>query len=219
MPMSAAGHAERMDSVYRFQRHLYDATRKYYLLGRDRMIARLQPGPGAKVVDLGCGTGRNLILAARRYPEARYYGFDISAEMLATARANVEKAGLSHRIMLARGDACAVDLQAMFGIESADIAYFSYMLSMVPDWRHAIAEGARILAPGGRLHIVDFGQQEGLPDWFRSMLFGWLARFHVVARGKLRETLEAEAVRVGAVMHFQPLYRGYAWSAELTKRD
>ncbi len=61
-----------MDRIYRHQRHIYDLTRKYYLLGRDALIRDLAPVPGDTVLEIGCGTGRNLILAARRYPDARF---------------------------------------------------------------------------------------------------------------------------------------------------
>ena len=73
--------------MYRYQRHIYDLTRKYYLLGRDRLIAGLDVPPGGTVLEVGCGTGRNLVLAARRYPAARLFGLDISAAMLDTAQA------------------------------------------------------------------------------------------------------------------------------------
>ncbi|MDP3895918.1 MAG: class I SAM-dependent methyltransferase, partial [Mesorhizobium sp.] len=72
-------HAALMDGIYRRQRHIYDATRKYYLLGRDRMLERLDVPPGGAVLELGCGTGRNIVAAARRYPGARFCGLDISS--------------------------------------------------------------------------------------------------------------------------------------------
>jgi S-adenosylmethionine-diacylgycerolhomoserine-N-methlytransferase len=197
-----------MDGVYRWQRHIYDITRKYYLLGRDRLIADLAPPPGGTVLEVGCGTGRNLIAAARRWPNARFYGFDISSVMLETARANIAKAGLSDRITLALGDATAFDAQAMFGVARFDRVFFSYALSMIPDWRAAITAGLAAMAPGGRLHVVDFGQQERLPGWVRAVLWRWLALFHVTARDSLRADLEAAAP--GRV-RFTPLYRGYAW--------
>ena len=67
-----------MDGMYRYQRHIYDLTRKYYLLGRDRMIARLAPHAGDAVLEIGCGTGRNLIVAASTFPQARLFGVDVS---------------------------------------------------------------------------------------------------------------------------------------------
>src|ERR1700710_1656778 len=85
---SAAWPAEatrRMNRMYRWQRHIYDATRRYYLLGRDRLIAGLRPAAGESVLEIGCGTGRNLVLAARLYPDARFFGIDVSTEMLTSA--------------------------------------------------------------------------------------------------------------------------------------
>ena len=79
-------HGRLMDRVYRRQRHFYDLTRRYYLLGRDRLIENLAPPPDATVLEVGCGTGRNLVCAARRHPQAEFFGVDISREMLATAR-------------------------------------------------------------------------------------------------------------------------------------
>lgn len=165
-----ASHAELMDGVYRWQRHIYDLTRKYYLLGRDRLIAELDAPAGGTVLELGCGTGRNIILAARRYPESRFFGLDISAEMLETAQAAIARAGLSERVTLARADATAFDAGALFGQPAFDRVFVSYSLSMIPGWEKTVAEGLAVLAPGGSLHVVDFGQQEGLPRWFRALL-------------------------------------------------
>ena len=93
--MSDLAAAQVMDRMYRYQRHIYDLTRKYYLLGRDRLIRRLNPRCGARILEIGCGTGRNLILAARKYPTARLYGIDVSNEMLASASHAIARAGLS----------------------------------------------------------------------------------------------------------------------------
>src|SRR5699024_9494364 len=156
-PLSAGGrrltasHAAHMDAIYRTQRHFYDLTRKYYLLGRDALIDGLEAPAGGSVLEIGCGTGRNLICAARRWPEARFYGIDISEAMLETARANVAKAGLADRISFAQGDATAFDAMALFGVEGFDRVFQSYTLSMIPDWRGALREGVSKLAPGGRL--------------------------------------------------------------------
>ncbi|MER9253207.1 class I SAM-dependent methyltransferase [Mesorhizobium sp. M0598] len=206
-----ASHAELMDGVYRWQRHIYDLTRKYYLLGRDRLIAGLDVPAGGTVLELGCGTGRNIILAARHYPGARFLGLDISAEMLETATAALAREGLSGRVTLARGDATNFDAKALFGVESFDRVFVSYSLSMIPGWEKTVSAALAALSPGGSLHVVDFGQQEALPSWFRKLLRGWLKKFHVQPREALRDVLESESARVGASLRFRTLYRGYSW--------
>jgi S-adenosylmethionine-diacylgycerolhomoserine-N-methlytransferase len=206
-----------MDAIYASQRHIYDLTRKYYLLGRDALIRALAPPKGGTVLEVGCGTARNLIVAARQWPEAQFRGFDISEAMLETARGNVAKAGLSGRIVLAQGDATAFDTQALFGLTGFDRVFMSYTLSMIPDWQAAIAAAARALAPGGQLHIVDFGQQEQLPDWWRGLLMAWLRKFEVTPRRELPAVLRQVAEAQNLSLDFRRLYRGYAWGATLTR--
>ena len=157
----AETHAGLMDRTYRRQRYVYDFTRKYYLFGRDQLIRRLALAPGASLVEVGCGTARNLITIARAYPQARLYGLDASDAMLETAQAAICRAGLEHRITLMQG--LAEDLTAeQFAVEGFDSVLFSYSLSMIPDWRAALAAGAAALSPFGRLHVVDFGDLAGL---------------------------------------------------------
>lgn len=199
-----------MDGVYRRQRHIYDLTRKHYLLGRDRLIADLDPPKGGTVLEIGCGTGRNIIAAARRYPRARFFGLDISDEMLKSARANVDKAGLSGRITLARADATAFDAKALFGSAAFDRVFVSYSLSMIPPWREALRQTMAVVAPGGRLHVVDFGEQDGLPRWFGAALRAWLAKFHVEPRGDLEAEMRAAVRDRGGALAFTSLYRDYA---------
>ena len=206
-----ASHAELMDGVYRWQRHIYDLTRKYYLLGRDRLIDGLDVPQGGTVLELGCGTGRNIVLAARRYPNARFFGLDISAEMLETANAAIAREGLSGKVKLARGDATDFDAKELFGVEHFDRVFVSYSLSMIPGWEKTVSAALAALAPRGSLHVVDFGQQEGLPRWFRGLLRGWLKKFHVTPRTSLRDVLESESQSADATFRFRTLYRGYAY--------
>jgi S-adenosylmethionine-diacylgycerolhomoserine-N-methlytransferase len=211
-------HADLMDGVYRRQRHFYDLTRKYYLLGRDRLLDGLAPPPGGNVLELGCGTGRNLIQAARIFPQADFCGLDISAEMLATASAAVARKGISARVRLAQGDASDFDTEALFGRAGFDRVFISYALSMIPPWRETVTAALDTVAERGSLHIVDFGSQERLPLFFRSGLRAWLAKFHVAPRDDLRAVLEAECQRTGARLEFDSLYGGYAVHAVLTRR-
>ena len=198
--------------MYRTQRHFYDLTRKYYLLGRDALIRDLAPPAGGSVLEVGCGTGRNLIAAARAWPTARCYGLDISSEMLDTARQSVARAGLGDRITLAEGDATAFDPQALFGGDRFDRVFLSYTLSMIPGWQAAIAQAAAI---GDRVHIVDFGQQERLPGPFRRGLFAWLDHFHVTPRATLHDEARGAGARHDKPVATRSLYRGYAWGAVL----
>jgi S-adenosylmethionine-diacylgycerolhomoserine-N-methlytransferase len=206
-----------MDGIYRYQRYIYDATRKYFLLGRDHLLGNLAPPSGGAVLEVGCGTGRNLIEAARRYPNAKLYGFDISRVMLETAGRSIRSAGLQDRITIAEGDATSFDPQALFGRAGFDRVFVSYALSMIPPWREALAEALRAVAPGGQLHIVDFGEQEDLPRWFKSGLRAWLARFSVEPRAALGQALADIAADTGANLRFSTLYRGYCDYAVLTR--
>ena len=196
-----------MDRIYRQQRHVYDLSRKYYLLGRDRLIDGLAPPPGGRVLEIGCGTARNLIAAGRRHPEAKLFGIDISAEMLATARQRLARTGQGDRIRLARADATHFDPAILFGVPSFSRIFFSYTLSMIPEWERALDESVRWLQPGGELHLVDFGGQERLPGWFRGGLRRWLAAFHVAPRDGLEAVLAGLPVEVHT---FERSHRGYA---------
>jgi S-adenosylmethionine-diacylgycerolhomoserine-N-methlytransferase len=178
-----------MDDVYRGQRHIYDFTRKYYLFGRDTLIAGLAARPGMRVLEVACGTGRNLAKVAKAWPGVRLFGLDISSEMLKSARA-----ALGEEARLSEGDACAFDPASLLGEPAFERIVLSYSLSMIPDWQGALTHAAGQLAPGGELHIVDFGDLAGLPRPLAAALRAWLAKFHVEPRDAMPEV----AARVAA---------------------
>lgn len=166
------------------------------------------------MLEVGCGTGRNLIAAAQRWRQARFTGLDISAAMLETAGASLQR----HRLVADRADRggrLRIHEQPPPSPIAASIASSSYALSMIPAWECAIEEALGALTPEGCLHIVDFRQQERLPAPFRAMLFAWLRHFHVSPRGGLRAVLEDAARRHGRTLAFRALYRGYAWEVVL----
>ena len=206
-------HGALMDRIYRWQRRFgfYDLTRKYYLVGRDPLIAGLAPPPGGTVLEIGCGTGRNLVHAARLYPGVALYGIDISREMLAAAGAAVERNGLRGRVRLARADAAGFDPAATFGCGAYDRIFISYAVSMIPQWRAVMEAAARRLAPGGELHIADFGDMAGLPGWSKAAMYTWLRWYHVTPRPDLFGAAAAVATAIGGTHEERRLHRGFSW--------
>lgn len=204
-PANDTGHAALMDRVYRRQRHFYDLTRKYYLLGRDRLVRDLDARPGQAIVEIGCGTARNLIRIAERYPGVKLYGLDASAQMLRTAGDAIARAKLSGRIALRHGLAEDVT-PGFFGADQPfDHAIFSYSLSMIPDWRAALAAATASVTPKGRVHVVDFGDQRTLWPVARRSLRAWLALFHVTPRDELLGALESKrGPEDGYALHILP---------------
>ncbi len=206
----------RMNQMYRWQRHIYDGTRRYYLLGRDQLISGLQPDADASVLEIGCGTGRNLVLASRLYPDARFFGIDVSTEMLTSAITSIARTGLTGRIRVAHGDGTIFDPQRLFGVPRFDHVMISYSLSMIPEWRGVLQAAADRLKPGGRLHIVDFGRQGRLPAIARTVLLRWLSMFDVTPRDDLERVLSAMADNTGASLSFERPFRGYAQYSVVT---
>jgi S-adenosylmethionine-diacylgycerolhomoserine-N-methlytransferase len=81
---------------------------------------------------------------------------------------------------------------------------------MILDWRSVLRAASNHIKPGGRLHVVDFGRQEGLPASARASLRRWLRLFDVAPRDDLEDELSALAARASAVSTFQRPFRGYA---------
>jgi S-adenosylmethionine-diacylgycerolhomoserine-N-methlytransferase len=91
----------------------------------------------------------------------------------------------------------------------------SYSLSMIPDWHGVLRAAATHLKPGGRLHIVDFSNQQRLPGIARALLLRWLAMFDVTPREDLERVLSAMADSTGADLKYERPFRGYAQYAVL----
>jgi S-adenosylmethionine-diacylgycerolhomoserine-N-methlytransferase len=206
-----------MNRIYRHQRHVYDFTRKYFLLGRDCVIAEMAAHDGARVLEIGCGTGRNLIMAARKYPGTRCFGIDVSTEMLSSATRAISRAGLEARIHVAHADATQFDPGLLFGVDQFDRIFISYSLSMIPQWQSVVSTAVSHLAPKGELRIIDFGGQERLPVAFRRLLWRWLGAFHVAPRNDLEAILKTRAAACGATLAFARPYGGYAQYAVLRR--
>lgn len=218
MTLTHTSDAERMDRHYRYQRFIYDLTRTHYLIGRKHLIADLKPAPGQTVLEIGCGTAWNLIRTAQTYRDARIYGVDVSNAMLDTARASIKRKGLAKHIQVAQADATAFSAQEALGIAKFDRVFFSYALSMIPGWQDALAIGASHVAPGGSLHIVDFGQCDRLPAAFKSALFAFLDHYEVTPRPDLEEICRQVSGARDLTLSFDRMHRGYTDYAVLTRK-
>jgi len=209
---------EEMNAMYRWTRYVYDLTRKYYLLGRDRLLREMDLRPGDRVLEIGCGTARNLIRLARQRPGVQCYGLDVSTEMLATAAAKVKSRGLESRIVLRHCFAEQLDHKATFGLdEPFDAAFFSYSLSMIPTWPQAIDAALANLKPLAAFYVVDFWDQAGLPSWFRIVLQRWLDFFHVHHRPELLDHLRELDARGIGKLTLEPVAGRYAYLATFRK--
>jgi ubiquinone/menaquinone biosynthesis C-methylase UbiE/DNA-binding transcriptional ArsR family regulator len=111
------------------------------------------PGPFERVVDLGTGSGRMLTLFGMKAKCA--IGLDLSQQMLNIARANVSRAGLD-KVELRHGDIFSTRLPS----GTADLVLVHQVLHYLSDPKTAVSEAARLVAPGGRLLIVDFAPHD-----------------------------------------------------------
>ncbi len=147
----AGSHAERLSAFYAPQAERYDAFRARLLHGREAMLAALDVRPGMRVVELGCGTGRNLEALATMLPIETLAGVqlvDLCPPLLEVARRRV--AGRAN-VEVIEADACRWRPR-----QAVDRVYLSYALTMIPDWPEALANACAMLAPGGRIGVVDF---------------------------------------------------------------
>lgn len=113
------------------------------------LVSMIGDKPYRNLLDLGAGTGRTLELLAPR--AARAVGVDLSAAMLALARARIDQAGLRH-VQLRQGDIYAAPVER----DAYDLIVIHQVLHFLDDSARALKEAARALMPGGRLVVVDF---------------------------------------------------------------
>lgn len=171
-----------VDAYYKLHARIYDATRWTFLLGRQALVYSLQRTcRPTRILEVGCGTGHNLALLGKAFPNATLVGVDLSADMLAIAH---RKLGPLAELRQQRYDR---PLR-----EGFDLVVCSYALSMFnPGWDEAIDHIREELIPGGYLGIVDF---HGSP----SPLFRrWMGMNHVRMDAHLLPKLE---------QHFAPVH-------------
>jgi S-adenosylmethionine-diacylgycerolhomoserine-N-methlytransferase len=179
-----------MERYYRFHSKIYDATRWSFLFGRGALVKEIvvRRAP-VHILEVGCGTGRNLTNLAHQFPQARLAGLDVSEAMLAVARkrlgALVGRVNLVH----AAYDRPLHPTRLSASPDPFDLVVFSYSLTMInPGWDRAIEAAYDDLAPGGLIGVVDFH------DSPVALFQRWMGLNHVRMDGqllpKLRERFE-----------------------------
>jgi S-adenosylmethionine-diacylgycerolhomoserine-N-methlytransferase len=147
-------HAQRLQAFYADQACGYDDFRERLLQGRRELIERLPVGPGARITELGAGTGRNVEFFGERLARFR------SIELVDLCPALIEQA-LRRRDRLAAAGVSNIDVVHADAATyrppgPRDCVYFSYALTMIPDWALAVDNAIAMLRPGGVLGVVDF---------------------------------------------------------------
>jgi len=176
-----------LERYYRFHAPVYDLTRWTFLFGRSGILRKVAAkGSPCRILEVGCGTGRNLAELGRLFPSARITGLDRSLDMLERAKKRINPMG--GRIELVRQGYNG----PIFPSSNFDLVLFSYSLTMFnPGFEVAIEAASRELAPDGRVAVVDF-HDSTCPGFER-----WMGLNHVRVNGQLRPILRE---------HFAPLH-------------
>jgi demethylmenaquinone methyltransferase/2-methoxy-6-polyprenyl-1,4-benzoquinol methylase len=145
---------------------------------RNRAIDALELTQQARVLDVCTGTGDLALAAVDRHGGASVIGVDFAAEMLRLGLNKVRAASLDRSIRLVRGDAARIPV----GDATCDAATIGFGIRNVAEPERALAEIARILKPGGRLAILEFGQPR-IPG-IRT-LYSWYFRYLLPLVGRL----------------------------------
>lgn len=144
-----------------------DVTAAFAGIGNPHAIQPIRAGE--VVLDIGCGAGTDLLLAARRVgPAGRAIGVDMTEGMRRRAVAGAEASGLGN-VDVRDGDATALPVDD----HRIDVVISNGVLNLVPDKPLAFAELARVLKPGGRAQIADIVIGEALPDSARRDIDLW----------------------------------------------
>lgn len=198
VPLPTTDQSLRMEQYYRLHSKIYDATRWSFLFGRRRIIERVVSLHTPRhILEVGCGTGKNLITLGQMFPQANIIGLDISESMLSVARKNLES--MTQRISLL----CSSYDQSLKLAQSFDLILFSYSLTMMnPGWDQAIEQASHDLAEDGIIAVVDFHD---------SQLTGfkkWMAVNHVRMDGHIYAKLNQHFSP--QIAEIQPAY-GFLW--------
>lgn len=155
---------QTMQRYYVLQSQIYDLTRWSFLFGRGEVIRQLplDPNQAHRILEVGCGTGYNLRLLARRFPKAQLTGLDVSTHMIQKAARTTQ--AYAQRTTL---EECPYSFGDTHRHGQIDALLFSYSLTMInPQWESLVRQAKADLKPGGYIAVVDFYDSR-LP-WFKT---------------------------------------------------
>ncbi len=155
----------------------YDLNNRLHSLGRDqawrrRAVREAGVRAGDVVIDVACGTG-DLTELFGKSEAGKVIGVDFTPEMLSIAREKIGRraAGVREKVTYREGDAQALEL----GDASADVVSIAFGIRNVASPERAVGEFARVLKPGGRLVILEFGRpRRGPARWLNDFYCGWV---------------------------------------------
>ncbi len=169
--------ARNVAQYYRRHSQIYDATRWSFLFGRTRLIEQIHALPNnPKILEVGCGTGKNLIQLKQKYADASITGVDLSPDMLEKAKNKITDSSIIlKRMRYGSGN---------LNTENYDLILLSYSLTMMgAEYPHIITALKNDLNTDGCLAVVDFHTSPF--SWFRK----WMEMNHVDFEGSLYSLL------------------------------
>ncbi|MFO1289875.1 MAG: class I SAM-dependent methyltransferase [Nitrosomonas sp.] len=168
----------------------------------DQLIKQANIQSGQFVLDVGCGTVTHTIRVKQAHPEAIIHGLDIDPNVLEIAQQKIEQNKIE--LFLKQGSAIALP----YPDQSFDHIISSLLLHHLtdPDKQQMLSEVFRVLKPGGRLHLIDFGEPHDMSMWVISLTVRWFEEIHSHIHGCLPKLIQEAGLNLMPTpLHFRTL--------------